>query len=155
MDSTEENWTCRGQNGRTRFTPLAYQFVKNRRYRLGKALTNQLLFEQVGLKGETMNLVSANSVTSVDWTRGSLIAQKQQPLAWHKAYFDAPEGDEPLALDMGSMGKGEVWVNGESLGRYWTQSAAGNCNGCSYTGVYKPPKCQFGCGQPTQRWYSL
>lgn len=87
MDSTEENWTCRGQNGRTRFTPLAYQFLENRRYRLGKALTNQLLFEQVGLKGETMNLISANSVTSVDWTKGSLLAQKQQPLAWHKVYI--------------------------------------------------------------------
>ncbi|KAI3451011.1 hypothetical protein Pfo_007676 [Paulownia fortunei] len=110
---------------------------------------------KVGLKGEAMNLVSPNSVSSVDWMKGSLIAQKQQPLAWHKAYFNTPDGDEPLALDMSSMGKGQLWVNGQSLGRYWTAYAAGNCNGCSYTGIFKPSKCQLGCGQPTQRWYHL
>ncbi|KAL0282594.1 UNVERIFIED_CONTAM: Beta-galactosidase 3 [Sesamum angustifolium] len=110
---------------------------------------------QVGLKGEAMNLVSPNAISSVDWMQGSLIAQRQQPLTWHKAYFNAPGGDEPLALDMSSMGKGQVWVNGQSLGRYWTAYATGNCNGCSYTGSYRPPKCQLGCGQPTQRWYHL
>ncbi|KAL0448394.1 UNVERIFIED_CONTAM: Beta-galactosidase 3 [Sesamum latifolium] len=110
---------------------------------------------QVGLKGEAMNLVSPSSVSSVDWTKGSLVAQKQQPLAWHKAYFSAPSGDEPLALDMSSMGKGQLWVNGQSLGRYWTAYAAGDCSGCSYTGIFKPQKCQVGCGQPTQRWYHL
>ncbi|XP_028064101.1 beta-galactosidase 5-like [Camellia sinensis] len=45
------------------------------------------------------------------------------------AYFNAPDGDEPLALDMGSMGKGQVWINGQSIGRYWTAFATGNCNG--------------------------
>ncbi|KAK6129577.1 hypothetical protein DH2020_036678 [Rehmannia glutinosa] len=110
---------------------------------------------QVGLKGEAMNLVSENSLSSVDWMQGSLIAQRQQPLTWHKAYFNAPDGDEPLAFDMSSMGKGQLWVNGQSLGRYWTAYATGNCNGCSYTGSYRPPKCQLGCGKPTQRWYHL
>ncbi|XP_028116833.1 beta-galactosidase 5-like [Camellia sinensis] len=84
---------------------------------------------QVGLKGEIMNLVSPDGISSVDWMQGSLIAQKQQPLTWHKAYFNAPDGDEPLALDMGSMGKGQVWINGQSIGRYWTAFATGNCNG--------------------------
>nr|QSM07469.1 beta-galactosidase 3 [Ipomoea batatas] len=110
---------------------------------------------QVGLKGETMNLVSTDGTSSVDWMQGSLIAQKQQPLTWHKARFNAPDGDEPLALDMSSMGKGQVWINGESLGRYWTAYATGNCNGCHYAGPFKPPKCQLGCGQPTQRWYHV
>ncbi|XP_058227870.1 beta-galactosidase 3 isoform X2 [Rhododendron vialii] len=110
---------------------------------------------QVGLKGEAMNLVSPSGISSVDWMQGSLIAQKQQPLTWHKAYFNAPDGDEPLALDMGSMGKGQVWINGQSIGRYWTAYATGNCNGCSYSGTFRPPKCQLGCGQPTQRWYHV
>ncbi|PRQ23885.1 putative beta-galactosidase [Rosa chinensis] len=44
------------------------------------------------------------------------------------ANFDAPEGDEPLALDMGSMGKGQVWINEESIGRYWTIHANGDCS---------------------------
>lgn len=110
---------------------------------------------QIGLKGEIMNLVSPNGDSSVDWMQGSLIAQKQQPLTWHKAVFDAPDGDEPLALDMGSMGKGQVWINGQSIGRYWIAYATGNCNDCSYAGTFRPPQCQLGCSQPTQRWYHV
>ncbi|KAH7566338.1 hypothetical protein JRO89_XS08G0140000 [Xanthoceras sorbifolium] len=110
---------------------------------------------QVGLKGEAMNLVSPNGISSVEWMQASLAAQRQQPLTWHKAYFNAPEGDEPLALDMLGMGKGQIWINGQSIGRYWTAYASGNCNGCSYTGAYRPTKCQLGCGQPTQRWYHV
>ncbi|KAF3435751.1 hypothetical protein FNV43_RR22843 [Rhamnella rubrinervis] len=110
---------------------------------------------KVGLKGEATNLGSPNSISSVDWMRESLVAQKQQPLTWYKAYFDAPTGDEPLALDMQSMGKGQVWINGQSIGRYWTINANGNCNLCSYAGTFRPPKCQFGCGNPTQQWYHV
>lgn len=40
--------------------------------------------KQVGLKGEAMNLNSPNGISAVDWMQGSLIAQKQQPLTWHK-----------------------------------------------------------------------
>ncbi|KAK2978259.1 hypothetical protein RJ640_017110 [Escallonia rubra] len=110
---------------------------------------------QVGLKGEAMNLESPSRTSSVDWMGGSsLVTNKQQPLTWYKAYFDSPMGYEPLALDMNSMGKGQVWINGQSLGRYWTAYAKGNCSSCIYSGTYRPTtKCQFGCGQPTQRWY--
>lgn len=110
---------------------------------------------QVGLKGEAMNLNSPNSISSVDWMDASLIAQRQQPLTWHKAYFNAPKGDEPLAIDMSGMGKGQIWINGQSIGRYWTAYATGDCNGCNYAGTFRPPKCQLGCGQPTQRWYHV
>jgi hypothetical protein len=58
-----------------------------------------------------------------------------------------------LALDMSSMGKGQVWINGQSIGRYWMVYAKGNCNACNYAGTYRQAKCQIGCGQPTQRWY--
>ncbi|KAK2998551.1 hypothetical protein RJ639_024310 [Escallonia herrerae] len=110
---------------------------------------------QVGLKGEAMNLESPSRTSSVDWMGGSsLVTNKRQPLTWYKAYFDAPTGYEPLALDMNSMGKGQVWINGQSLGRHWTAYAKGNCSSCIYSGTYRPTsKCQFGCGQPTQRWY--
>ncbi|KAG6472356.1 hypothetical protein ZIOFF_069816 [Zingiber officinale] len=37
----------------------------------------------------------------------------------HQRYFDAPSGMDPIALDMTSMGKGMVWINGQSIGRYW------------------------------------
>lgn len=70
-----------------------------------------------------------------------------------QAYFNAPQGNEPLALDLGSMGKGQVWINGQSIGRYWTAYAKGECHECSYTGTYRQANCQYGCGKPTQRWY--
>ncbi|KAF7127525.1 hypothetical protein RHSIM_Rhsim11G0181200 [Rhododendron simsii] len=109
----------------------------------------------VGLKGERMNLVSPIGVSSVGWIPESLFARSPRPLTWYKAYFNAPEGDDPLALDMVSMGKGQVWINGQSIGRYWTLHAHGNCTQCSYSGHYNPTKCQLGCGQPTQRWYHV
>jgi hypothetical protein len=33
--------------------------------------------------------------------------------------FDTPWGNDPVTLNLSSMGKGEVWINGESIGRYW------------------------------------
>lgn len=74
--------------------------------------------------------------------------------AFHdQTYFDSPAGDDPLALDMGSMGKGQAWINGQGIGRYWSLWAPnGDCKECNYAGTYRSPKCQSGCGQPTQRW---
>lgn len=120
-----------------------------------KDLTWQKWSYQVGLKGEAMNLVSPNGASSVDWIQGSLASNQGQLLKWHKAYFDAPGGNEPLALDLRSMGKGQVWINGQSIGRYWMTYAKGECNGCSYSGTFRPPKCQLGCGEPTQQWYHV
>ncbi|KAL8200416.1 hypothetical protein R6Q57_011755 [Mikania cordata] len=110
---------------------------------------------QVGLKGEAMNVFSSNANTYIKWTEGSLITQKQQPLTWYKTNFNEPDGDEPLALDMNSMGKGEAWINGQSIGRYWSTYANGDCQGCHYAGTYHPLTCQLGCGQATQRWYHV
>jgi len=38
---------------------------------------------QVGLKGEALNLHTESGSSSVEWTRGSLVAKKQ-PLTWYK-----------------------------------------------------------------------
>ncbi|KAK4390716.1 Beta-galactosidase 5 [Sesamum angolense] len=118
-------------------------------------LSRQTWSYKVGLKGEQMNLVSPDKVSSVEWAQVSAITQNQQPLKWYKAYFDAPSGDEPLALDMRSMGKGQVWINGQNIGRYWMAYANGNCGICHYAGTFRSTKCQRGCGQPTQRWYHV
>lgn len=100
-----------------------------------------------------MNLNSPNGISTVDWSQVSLINNVQQPLNWYKVYFDAPKGDEPLALDMKSMVRGQVWINGQSIGRYWTVQAKGKCVFCKYPGGFRPGNCQKGCGAPTQRWY--
>ena len=68
--------------------------------------------------------------------------------------FDAPEGSDPLALDMSSMGKGQIWINGESVGRHWPGYIArgSDCGNCNYAGMYDATKCLSNCGQPSQKW---
>ncbi|KAG9132664.1 hypothetical protein Leryth_016707 [Lithospermum erythrorhizon] len=118
-------------------------------------LTWQRWNYRVGLKGELLNLDTITGSYSVEWVEGSLLALKQ-PLTWYKTIFNAPDGSDPLALDMGSMGKGEVWINGESIGRHWPgYIAKGNCGDCSYAGKYNENKCQTNCGQPSQKWYHV
>ncbi|CAN6457185.1 unnamed protein product [Victoria cruziana] len=106
---------------------------------------------KVGLKGEAMNLHTLSGSSSVEW-QGSYMV-RGQPLTWYKTIFNAPSGSDPLALDMASMGKGQVWVNGQHVGRYWpAYTAKGNCGGCNYAGTFNENKCRKGCGGPSQRW---
>ncbi|KOM39893.1 hypothetical protein LR48_Vigan04g009100 [Vigna angularis] len=118
-------------------------------------LSRQKWSYKVGLKGEALNLHTESGSSSVEWIQGSLVAKKQ-PLTWYKATFSAPAGNDPLALDLGSMGKGEVWVNGRSIGRHWPGYIAhGSCNACNYAGYYTDQKCRTNCGKPSQRWYHV
>ncbi|KAK1413859.1 hypothetical protein QVD17_29595 [Tagetes erecta] len=118
-------------------------------------LTKQQWSYKVGLKGETLSLHTLDGSSSVEWLQGSFVAQKQ-PLTWYKTTFNAPKGDDPLALDMNGMGKGQIWVNGEGVGRHWPANKAhGNCDKCSYTGIYNENKCNQYCGDPSQRWYHI
>ncbi|PKI31924.1 hypothetical protein CRG98_047687 [Punica granatum] len=62
----------------------------------------------------------------------------------------------PLALDMGSTGKGQIWINGQSIGRYWpAYKASGSCGRCDYAGTYGEKKCLSNCGEASQRWYHV
>lgn len=71
-----------------------------------------------------------------------------------QALFNAPAGSDPVALDMGSMGKGQIWVNGHHIGRYWSYKAySGRCRRCSYAGTYREDQCMSNCGDLSQRWY--
>jgi len=73
-----------------------------------------------------------------------------------QALFNAPAGSDPVALDMGSMGKGQMWVNGHHAGRYWSYRAySGSCRRCSYAGTYREDQCMSNCGDLSQRWYVL
>lgn len=110
---------------------------------------------QIGLKGESMNLHTSGDNT-VEWMKGVAVPQAQ-PLTWYKAEFDTPAGEDPLGLDLSTMGKGQAWVNGQSIGRYWpSYIAEGSCSdGCSYEGTYRSHKCVTNCGQSSQRWYHV
>lgn len=118
-------------------------------------LTWQKWTYKVGLKGESLSLHSLNGISNVEWVEGSYVAQRQ-PLTWYKTTFNAPGGNEPLALDMNAMSKGQVWINGESIGRYWNQyKASGNCGECNYAGWFSEKKCLRNCGEASQRWYHV
>ncbi|XP_057500684.1 beta-galactosidase 13-like [Actinidia eriantha] len=71
---------------------------------------------EVGIKGEKLQVYTEDKLSMVEWTpaKGS-----GPPLTWYKTYFNAPEGDSPVALRLTTMGKGVAWVNGQSIGRYW------------------------------------
>ncbi|CAF2268274.1 beta-galactosidase 2-like isoform X2 [Brassica napus] len=110
---------------------------------------------KIGTKGEAMSLHTTTGSSSVEWTEGSFVAVKQ-PLTWYKSSFNAPVGNEPIALDMNTMGKGQVWVNGRNIGRHWpAYTAHGNCGRCNYAGIYSEKKCLSNCGQSSQRWYHV
>ncbi|KAG2718171.1 hypothetical protein I3760_03G207900 [Carya illinoinensis] len=118
-------------------------------------LSKQKWSYKIGLKGESSSLHTVSGSTSVDWMKGSLLATKQ-PLKWYKTTFRAPEGNDPLALDMNSMGKGQIWINGQSIGRHWPgYKAHGGCGDCSYAGTYTDKKCRTNCGEASQRWYHV
>ncbi|OAY82569.1 beta-galactosidase-like [Ananas comosus] len=115
-------------------------------------LTSQKWTYQIGLRGESLGLHSLSGSSSVEWGA----AAAKQPLTWYKAFFNAPAGNDPLALDMGSMGKGQIWVNGQGIGRYWPgYKASGSCGTCYYGGTYNEKKCQSNCGDSSQRWYHI
>ncbi|XP_076938285.1 beta-galactosidase-like [Bidens hawaiensis] len=110
---------------------------------------------KVGLRGETLSLHSVTGSSSVEWIQGSFVAQRQ-PLTWYKTIFNAPGGNEPLALDMRSMNKGQIWINGQSIGRYWpAYKASGSCSSCSYAGYFDEKKCLSNCGESSQKWYHV
>lgn len=118
-------------------------------------LSKQKWSYKVGLKGESLSLHTVSGSSSVEWVEGSLLATKQ-PLTWYKTTFDAPGGTEPLALDMNGMGKGQIWINGQSIGRHWPGYVAqGGCGKCSYAGTYTDKKCRTNCGEASQRWYHV
>ncbi|KAG6534679.1 hypothetical protein ZIOFF_008582 [Zingiber officinale] len=115
-------------------------------------LGSQTWTYQVGLQGEHLNLHTLNGASSVEWGGAST----RMPMTWHKAYFNAPAGNDPLALDMSSMGKGQIWINGQSIGRYWpAYKASGSCGDCDYRGTYNEKKCQTNCGDSSQKWYHV
>ncbi|CAL9773039.1 unnamed protein product [Musa acuminata subsp. burmannicoides] len=115
-------------------------------------LSSQKWIYQIGLRGESLSIYTLSGSSSVKWWGAST----RQPLTWYKAFFNAPAGNEPLALDMSSMGKGQIWINGQSIGRYWpAYKAYGSCDWCDYRGTYNEKKCQSNCGEPSQKWYHV
>uniref|UniRef100_A0A9I9CNR8 Beta-galactosidase n=1 Tax=Cucumis melo TaxID=3656 RepID=A0A9I9CNR8_CUCME len=103
-------------------------------------LSESLWTYQVGLKGEFLNFYSLEENEKADWTKLSVDAIPST-FTWYKAYFSSPDGTDPVAINLGSMGKGQAWVNGHHIGRYWSAvSPKDGCAKCDYRGAYNSGK---------------
>ncbi|KAL9233365.1 hypothetical protein vseg_008379 [Gypsophila vaccaria] len=72
---------------------------------------------KVGLTGEDLQIYKDENVDRVAW--GEVQTSPAQPLTWFMTTFDAPDGTDPVVLNLSTMSKGEAWINGQSIGRYW------------------------------------
>lgn len=112
---------------------------------------------KIGLLGEHLRIYDTNGLNAVKWMSTSE-PPKQQPLTWYKAVVDSPPGYDPIGLDMIHMGKGQAWLNGQEIGRYWPRIGPKDekcVQHCDYRGKFSQNKCNTGCGEPTQRWYHV
>ncbi|GAB4838514.1 hypothetical protein Ancab_028060 [Ancistrocladus abbreviatus] len=72
----------------------------------------------IGLEGEKLELFTEEGAKKVKWVPAN--KGIGPGITWYKTYFDAPEGENPVAIFMENMTKGMVWVNGNCIGRYWS-----------------------------------
>lgn len=64
---------------------------------------------EISMAGDAVALKTRN------WEESDL----HVPLRWFEMEFRAPEGKNPLAVDLRGLGKGLTWINGNCIGRYW------------------------------------
>ncbi|XP_050937705.1 beta-galactosidase-like [Cucumis melo] len=120
-------------------------------------LSSNLWSYKVGLNGEKEQLYNPMFSKGTNWSKLNKTSVERR-MTWYKTSFKTPSGIDPIALDMQGMGKGEAWINGQSIGRFWPSFIAGNDNcseACDYRGAYDPSKCVENCGNPSQRWYHI
>ncbi|XP_010558976.1 PREDICTED: beta-galactosidase 15-like [Tarenaya hassleriana] len=120
-----------------------------------KNVSSSLWIYKSGLYGEENKFYEAGIHNARRaWHSTSLPSNR--PFVWYKATFPTPLGTDPVVVDLRGLSKGEVWVNGKSIGRFWASLEAKGCNdNCDYRGAYSGEKCVTGCGEPTQRWYHI
>ena len=131
----------------------------------GVDLTGNQWTHITGLQGEQWGLYKSANQTKVDW---QLLSQQAPPAGrrlWYRFDMPTPEikGGKDVStatfyLDMSSMKKGQVYMNGFFVGPYWNIMApTTGCETCSpYTlGAYNPAHCRYDCGQPSQSQYHV
>eukprot|EP00479_Gromia_sphaerica_P008508 TRINITY_DN3262_c0_g1_i1.p1 TRINITY_DN3262_c0_g1~~TRINITY_DN3262_c0_g1_i1.p1 ORF type:complete len:184 (-),score=21.30 TRINITY_DN3262_c0_g1_i1:90-641(-) len=118
----------------------------------GENILGNTWLHRPGLKGEILELFNPNP--PVVWNDGIAL---NRPMTWYEIEMTmpAPAEEHAYALLMTSLGKGNVWVNGNYLGRFWNIVGEGNCAPCDYRENYGHTSCQTRCGDPTQSLYHL
>ncbi|WCJ39872.1 beta-galactosidase 11 [Euphorbia peplus] len=82
-------------------------------------LSNNGWGHEAGLLGEREKWFSEEGQDKAKWKPIPEAKTPTPPLTWFRAHFDAPEGDDPVAVHMRGMKKGMIWINGFNIGRYW------------------------------------
>ncbi|XP_068666380.1 beta-galactosidase 7-like [Aristolochia californica] len=118
-----------------------------------KGLSKSKWTYKVGLDGDEQQLHS--NVSKHKWQFANLTINKM--MNWYRTTFKAPIGLDLDVVNLQTLGKGEAWVNGRSIERFWSNfsTALERCGECDYHGGYNPGKCAIDCDQPTQKWYNV
>ncbi|KAK7273883.1 hypothetical protein RIF29_14947 [Crotalaria pallida] len=119
-----------------------------------KDISNNSWNYKVGLHGEHVKHYKQDNPRG--WYSNNLPTDRG--FVWYKTMFKSPLGTDPVVVDLRGLGKGQAWVNGNNLGRYWPKYLAGEdgCGStCDFRGAYYSSKCVTGCGEPSQRWYRI
>lgn len=121
-------------------------------------ITNNTWRHQVGLRGESEQYYAPHGST-VQW-QSDVAAGLLAPLTWWQWNLTTPQPHSPIngavkptwQLDVRGLGKGEMWVNGHSIGRFYNAtSAVDSCTVCDTQSYYSgPQQCRMNCGQLTQ-----
>jgi beta-galactosidase len=92
----------------------------------GKNITAGKWLHRAKLSGEIMHVYSVNGSSNVSWT-GNYSRYTGRPLVWYRHTFPSPAAEprSSLLLDLAGMGRGYLYLNGASLGRYWLTQVAG------------------------------
>ncbi|KAJ3272750.1 hypothetical protein HDV01_005278 [Terramyces sp. JEL0728] len=106
---------------------------------------------QVGLEGESKSIANSN------FTSPPITSLKVPGWAWYQSSLPPINGKAAAyVLDLGSMSRGQVFINGINLGRYWNIVGTGNSStSCDYAGIWTPDKCRANIGKPSQRYYHV
>jgi len=119
-----------------------------------KNIRKGVWYHESGLLGEHLNIPS--NPGAVTWLQNWDDKAVQKALTWYKASFKMNfQPTDKFALDLSSMGKGFVWINGKCIGRYFSTEAIGDCDDCDYAGPYNPSKCRTDCGSISQIFYHV
>ncbi|TKY67659.1 Beta-galactosidase 14 [Spatholobus suberectus] len=79
-------------------------------------LTSNGWGQKVGIQGEELDIFTEEGSKKVEWKESK---GPGRAVSWYKTKFATPEGEDPVAVRMTGMGKGMIWVNGQSIGRHW------------------------------------
>ncbi|CAN6576717.1 unnamed protein product [Malus baccata var. baccata] len=115
--------------------------------------TNQWVYK-VGLLGETTKLFDVSGLSDGHRWRTELLSTSEQ-FIWYKTNFKTSLLPDLVVVDLKGLGKGHAWVNGYSIGRFWSsyKTECDDTSSCDYRGAYGADKGATNCAESTQRCF--